>query len=123
MHDGGFGVWKGTQHPELAWELVKYLSGPNGQRSIAATGLVMPALKSVARSSAFLDKQRPRSKGFLLDAVKYGHYQPFDTNYAEWSEMAGRAMDRVWTGDVPLEQALRKVTEEINAKFYNKPLR
>jgi multiple sugar transport system substrate-binding protein len=120
LHNMGFGVWKGSKHPELAYELAKAMAGESGQKFMAASGLVMPALRSVAQSPAFLDDQKPKSKGFLIEALRYGHYAPFDPNYQEWTDMAGSAFDRVWSGKDTTEHVLKEVTKKINAKFYGK---
>lgn len=48
-------ISKNTKHPQEAWELVKHLTGPVGQRQTALSGLAMPTMKSVAESNAFLD--------------------------------------------------------------------
>jgi multiple sugar transport system substrate-binding protein len=116
----GYSVVKGTKNPELAYELVKFLAGETGQRFMAATGLTQPALRTLAKSPVFLDGLPPKSKGFLVDAVKHGHFQPMDPNVAEWYQMVGSALDRVWTGDETAVTALSKVTQTINMKFYKK---
>jgi multiple sugar transport system substrate-binding protein len=116
----GYSIVKGTKHPELAYELVKCLAGETGQKFMTATGLTQPALKTLAKSPVFLDGLSPKSKGFLVDAVKYGHFQPTDPNVAEWYQMVGSALDRVWTGDETAASALAKVTKTINTKFYKK---
>jgi multiple sugar transport system substrate-binding protein len=120
MSAAGYGILKTSKNPELAYELVKYLSGETGQKLMAATGLTQPALKTLAESPVFLDGQPPKSKGFLVDAVKDGHFQPFDPNLNEWKAMVDSALDRVWNGDETAESALKKVTALINEKFYKK---
>ena len=116
----GYAVLKGCQNPDLAYELVKFLAGETGQKLMAATGLTQPAMKTLAESPVFLDGQTPKSKGFLVDAVKYGHFQPFDPNETEWYNQVGEALDRVWTGDDTAAKALKKVTAMINQKYYKK---
>jgi ABC-type glycerol-3-phosphate transport system substrate-binding protein len=116
----GYSIVKGTKHPELAYELVKYLAGETGQKFMAATGLTQPALKTLAKSPVFLDGLPPKSKGFLVEAVKYGHFQPVDPNEAEWYNMVASALDRVWSGDETAASALAKVTKTVNMKFYKK---
>jgi multiple sugar transport system substrate-binding protein len=120
MSAAGYGILKSSKNPELAYELVKYLSGETGQKLMAATGLTQPALKTLAQSPVFLDGQPPKSKGFLVEAVKDGHFQPCDPNLNEWKAMVDSAMDRVWNGDETAESALKKVTANINEKFFKK---
>jgi multiple sugar transport system substrate-binding protein len=116
----GYGIVKTCKNPDLAYELVKCLAGEVGQKYMAATGLTQPAIRALAASPVFLDGQPPKSKGFLVDAVKDGHYQPLDPNIAEWKSHVDSALDRVWNGNEKAETALRKVTAEINKNYYTK---
>jgi len=49
-----WGVSAQTRQPERALALLKFLTGPEGQRQQARAGLAIPALKSVAESDDFL---------------------------------------------------------------------
>ena len=117
----GYGIVKGSKNTDLAYELVKYLAGEVGQRYMAATGLTQPALKTLAKSPVFLDGQPPKSKGFLVDAVKDGTFQPVDPNINEWyNSFAVPALDKVWSGKETAGQALAQLTVRVNEKFYKK---
>ncbi len=116
----GYGIVKGTKNADLAYELVKYLAGETGEKFMAATGLTQPALKTLAQSPVFLDGQTPKSKGFLVDAVKYGHFQPLDPNVPEWKALIDSSLDRVWSGEETPAQALKKAAAEVNEKFFKK---
>jgi multiple sugar transport system substrate-binding protein len=120
MSAAGYGIVKGTKNADLAYELVKYLAGETGEKFMAATGLTQPALKALAQSTVFLDGQTPQSKGFLVDAVQYGHFQPLDPNVAEWMARIDAELDRVWAGEETAAQALKKAASEVNEKFYKK---
>jgi len=98
MGGAGYALLKGGKHPELAYELAKYFGGEPGQKYMATTGLCQPTLRPLARSSIFLENQKPRSKGFLVDAPKYGHSSPFDPNQPEWWAVIGSALDRFGPG-------------------------
>ncbi len=116
----GYGIIKTCKNPQMAYELVKFLAAEVGQKYMAATGLTQPAIKALAQSPVFLDGLEPKSKGFLVDAVKEGHYQPLDPNINEWKARVDSALDRVWNEDEPAQKVLTKVTKEINAKFFKK---
>lgn len=120
MSAAGYGIVKDCKNQQLAYELVKYLAGATGQTLMAATGLTQPALKTLAKSDVFLDGQSPKSKAFLVDAVKDGHFWPYDANVQEWKNMVDSALDRAWTGDETVESILKKVTAKVNEKFYKK---
>jgi multiple sugar transport system substrate-binding protein len=120
MEGWAFGMVKGSAHPDLAYELVKYLTGEKGQQYMAATGSAQPALMKVASSKYFLDGQTPKSKGFLLKAVKDGHFEPFDPQIVEWRSLILTNLDRVWSGTETAEQVLTRSTQEVNTKFFGK---
>ncbi len=120
MSAAGYGIVKGSKNPELAYELVKYLAGETGEKLMASTGLTQPALKALAQSDIFLDGQPPKSKGFLVDAVKYGHFQPLDPNVPEWKARIEASLDRVWSGEETPEKALKRAAAEVNEKFFKK---
>lgn len=116
----GYGIVKNCKHPELAYDLVKYLAGEVGEKYMASTGLTQPAIKALAQSPVFLDGQTPKSKGFLVDAVKDGHFQPLDPNVSEWKSHVDAALDRVWNGEEKADTALKKAVAEINKNFFKK---
>lgn len=56
-----------------AFELMRFLCGPEGQRMSARMGLAVPSLKSVAESEDFLQpQQHPRNMRVFLDAIPHG---------------------------------------------------
>lgn len=120
MSAAGYAIVKTCKNPALAYELVKYLAGETGEKLMASTGLTQPALKALAQSNIFLDGQPPKSKGFLVDAVKYGHFQPLDPNVAEWKARIEAILDRVWAGEETPEKALKRAAAEVNEKFFKK---
>jgi ABC-type sugar transport system permease subunit/ABC-type glycerol-3-phosphate transport system substrate-binding protein len=64
----------GSKHPDQAWELMKFLTGPAGQAMTARSGLAIPTLKSVAESNDFLDPTlAPAHTRVFLDEIPYGH--------------------------------------------------
>jgi multiple sugar transport system substrate-binding protein len=113
-----YGVLRTTKHPRLAYELVTFLSGRTAQTLMAQTGLTQPANEVLARSGSFLDRQRPRSKGFLVNAVHHGTFHPFDVDSHEWLDRVGSSLDQVWEGKKTAQEALTQVTAEINRKYY-----
>jgi ABC-type glycerol-3-phosphate transport system substrate-binding protein len=119
LNAAGYGILKSTKHPDLAYDLVRCLAGVEGQQHLAASGLGMPALKAVAHSKYFLDGQKPKSKAFLVDAVKEGTFIALHPRLNEWQDLLLSYLDRVWTGEEKPEIALKKATVDVNNKFFS----
>ncbi|HEX7009710.1 MAG TPA: extracellular solute-binding protein [Phycisphaeraceae bacterium] len=59
-----------TKHPREAYELLKFLCGPEGQVMSTKLGLAIPSLKSVAESDAFLSPgETPANNRLFLDLI------------------------------------------------------
>jgi multiple sugar transport system permease protein len=54
-----------TKHPQKAFELLRFLTGRQGQEIMARLGLAIPSLKAVAHSDAFLAGKPDHSQLFL----------------------------------------------------------
>lgn len=73
-----------SEYPEAAWQLVRHLTSPLGQRLTAESGLAIPARRSVAESVAFRDPSvRPRRDDLFLKMVPHARpvVWPPDTRY------------------------------------------
>lgn len=106
----GYGILKSSKHKQAAWELVKYISGEEGAKELAATGLAQPAIMSVSNSPLFLDDKEPHNKKMLLEAMKYVKYNPMCKNWAEVHDsIIGPELDRVWNGTETVKAAMAKL--------------
>ena len=115
----GYGICSKSRNKDMAWELVKFLTGEKGQTMFARTGLAQPALRKVAESKAFLDDQKPLNKKMLLKAVAYGRNTPFAMNWREVLESyISPTLDRVWSG----QWTAQKGIDELARKLKDKPL-
>jgi multiple sugar transport system substrate-binding protein len=111
----GYGILKSSKHKEAAWELVKYISGDEGARALAGTGLAQPAIMSVANSPTFLNGQDPQNKKMVLDAMKYVKYNPMCKNWFEVHDsIIGPELDRVWNGTESAKDAMESLKSELD---------
>jgi ABC-type glycerol-3-phosphate transport system substrate-binding protein len=113
----GYGILSSSTHKKEAWELVRYLAGPEGQKRMATTGLVQPALKSIANSPVFLDGQTPYHKKIVLDAVPFEIFDPLAMN---WMEIKlGNILptfDRVWSGKLTPSEGVSQLSADLKSK-------
>ncbi|MCX7953533.1 MAG: extracellular solute-binding protein, partial [Deltaproteobacteria bacterium] len=114
----GYAIVKYSKHKKEAWEIVKRLSGEQGQKDLAAIGLLQPAIRKLAESPAFLDGT-PKHKDIVLKAVPNIIFYPF---YEKWDEInlsyIAPALDKVWNNKETAEQAVKKIVPDINKKFF-----
>jgi multiple sugar transport system substrate-binding protein len=97
----GYGILKSSKNKKAAWELVKYIGGPEGVKKLTATGLSQPALKNVGESPIFLDGQKPANKKMLLKAEEYGVYEPMASNWKEVRDgFITPTFDQIWSGKI-----------------------
>ena len=108
----GYGIMNTCKNKKAAWDLVSFLSGADGQRKMAATGLVQPSLMSAANSPVFLDGQKPLNKKILLAAEPFGIFMPLMVNWLEFYQgSAIPTFDNIWSGKITAQQAVSKLVE------------
>ena len=113
----GYCILKSSQHPELAWEVLKALTGDAGQARLAKTGLTQPANRLIAEGPAFaLDPSPPANKAMLNRAVQYVVYEPF---IQEWREIFELQMlpelDLIFHGHKSAKEAADAIAAKVNA--------
>ena len=114
MGGSGYGILSSCKNKKAAWELVKYIAGPEGESKMAASGLVVPALMTVANSPIFLDGQAPQNKKAILAAIPFGVLPPRAKNWREVNDgQIVPTFDRVWSGAVPAQQAVSELYEKL----------
>jgi multiple sugar transport system substrate-binding protein len=109
VNSAGFVISKESQHPDEAWEFVKFAMSQAGQERLAALGFAVPVLKSVAESPAYLEQPGDLDQKLFLDALQYAHMKPVFRGYEEWSASVGDGLSPVWDGDAELLPTLEEV--------------
>lgn len=124
-------VWKGTRHPDLAWELVKFLSSPDAMLYFTEQTLFGPArISALGPYARFLADALGMSPAAVVDvligAQTYGVESP-DHLFHGWADLRAvpaAVFARVWANTLPvpaaLEEAQRRlqsVADELRAKL------
>ena len=117
----GYSIRTGVKNPDLAWKLVKFLGGPEGEKRLATTGLAQPAIRALAASPAFLDDQKPKNKKMLLQAADIATFHPVWDRWVEfqngtWNPMLDPIWVRGFDGDVA--EMVKNMVSVANAKFF-----
>lgn len=102
---------KDTKHPEEAWKLIEFLTGPKVEEMVAKAGHAIPARKSVANSPAFLESLPINNRAHL--EIK-SDVLPVFKNWGEvWSAL-NRHFEPVWSGQKTAKEAVKEAQKEID---------
>ena len=110
----GYGVLSSSKNKKAAWEVVRYIAGPEGEKKMAASGLVVPALRSVTTAPEFLDGKPPVNKKALMGLMPYGILLPRTLNWREVSEgTIAPTFDKIWLGELTAQEAVSQLYEKL----------
>ncbi len=116
----GYSITRDCEKPELAFKLISYLSGEEGQKKLAETGLAQPAMIHIAESKAFLDGRPPKNKRVVLEGVKYAEFMPLTRHWENINVgMIAPAFDRIWAGKQSAREVLTDLVPQINQEYFS----
>jgi multiple sugar transport system substrate-binding protein len=120
VNSAGFVAAKASQHPDEAWEFIKYCLSKDGQTRLTELGLAIPVLKSVAESPVFLDqKMVDINQQVFLDSLEFARMKPVFRGYEEWSAVVGDGMAPIWLGESDLNTTLDAVIPQADEVLAN----
>jgi multiple sugar transport system substrate-binding protein len=105
-----------SQHIPEAWQLVKYLSGEEGQRIMMNFGV--PGLTTLVESQDYRDAHAPQDIDVVWNAFgEYGHdyYPTPDAN--EWWSAVEQELSVIWSGEATVEEATERACAAIDDIF------
>jgi multiple sugar transport system substrate-binding protein len=119
----GYSMTKFCQNQELAWEFIKYLGGKEGQTILSRPGLTQPALMTLARSTVFLNGQKPPNRKVVVEAAREGMYRPATAAWDEVEQTYTQPMiDLIMSADstkrVPADKGMKEVATKINKEIF-----
>ncbi|WP_024803926.1 sugar ABC transporter substrate-binding protein [Nocardia sp. BMG51109] len=111
----GLGIAAASAKKDLAWEFVKFATGPEGQRAVAASGLFVPALRSALESPEFARAHtRIRNLEVLTGGPTHSHHLPVSPRWPQVDAAWHRATDRVLRGGAPASWFAEGLTGELD---------
>jgi len=119
----GFGIYAGTQHPDAAWELLKFLISKDYGRAMAKANFLQPALASLVDEwAAFIREEFPqKAKDVNIAAFADGHIKGYSVtaeifaNMDQAIRLAYAAWNQIFTlGQAPVE-LMSSVCQQIQA--------
>lgn len=113
---GGFAISRTSEHPDLAWELIKALASEETQTDWAAAGAAVPSMESAALSDAFTSF--PVHADLYYSSIASARPVPAPTAFNTLEPAFMRAMDNIMSGaDAATE--LAKADDEVRDALAN----
>jgi len=111
----GYAILKSSKYKKEAWEVIKALTGPQGQEELAKRGLAQPSRIQVAEGVNWAqDPSPPANKGMLNQAVDHIVFSPFHPRWREVQEkILLPKLDLVFNGKKRAAEVMREVAPAI----------
>jgi len=107
-----YAIAAGTKHPKEAWELFKFLLGPEAQETMAQELEKQPSRQSVA-DGPYLAQKTNYNRRVFVDALKYARQAP---NVPEWdrvSHFIQEQLDLMWMGEISVAKGSEKAAQQV----------
>jgi multiple sugar transport system substrate-binding protein len=117
LNGAGYAMNSRTQHPQEAWELIKFLSGPEVQRLRAKGGDSLPSMLKIARSEDFLGNPKPpHNREALIEQAENAAAPPYHPRWPTILQEVSLMMEGIMAEEdpVPVEMALKETVRKIN---------
>ncbi len=109
---------------DQAWQLMKYLSGPDGQQLALERGISQPMLRSQFQSPAFTKLTPPHSHEVAVNETQYAVPPPYGPSYNDVQALIDQVMGPVYNGEQSARQAIqaampqfRQILDETKARY------
>jgi multiple sugar transport system permease protein len=113
----GYAILSQTEHPDAAWELVKWMAGEPGLKYLAISGTAQPAIESMATSNLWipdentpLEERYPENRIATHHAVEAVVFPPSADYWPEVSSFVTAEHGRILSGAVSAEEGLTRGT-------------
>jgi multiple sugar transport system substrate-binding protein len=114
-----FTITKAAKNPDGAWELLKFMSGPEGAKIFAEGGAFIPALKSAASFVKPSDKP-PANIGLFAKAMEVNTTINFTENTERARGVYRQELDLVWTCQAQTQETLNRVKADVEDALVGK---
>jgi multiple sugar transport system substrate-binding protein len=109
----GFGIYSRSKSPDLAWEYVKQLAGPETQKEWVDIGAANPSLKSAAADPKFTSF--PKNAKLFYDSISYAKPVQAPVVFPIVEPALLRALDQVLNGSLTPQAAMAQVQKTVSA--------
>ena len=99
-------------------DFIQYALGPRGETIASKLGRIVPSLKSVANSPAYLDPtQPPANSKMYLDVIPTIRRVPVSPVWGAVESAVNAEMERAFYGTASVDTAIAAAIQKANAEF------
>jgi multiple sugar transport system substrate-binding protein len=115
------GIPESAKDPDAAWEFIKFVIGPEGQRINASTGLGMPVRPDVTEEGSWLVAgESEDSIEVFSQGMEQSKSLPFNPRWTEViDDIAEKTLDPVWRGEMTAAEATKILCDKIDPILAN----
>ena len=111
-----WGISKSTENPEIAWDILKFLCGPEGNRIVAESNMALPGSTDEEALQIVLDSKFPSNVKAFVDSVPDCDLKDQLSVYrTEVNTKLQQIVDEMLIGNSTPEETQKKLIKEINA--------
>lgn len=120
-----FAISSSTEHPDEAWEFVKFLAGPDslGVEKLLELQQMTPVVIEFQNSDAFLSPEGlegTNKEAFLAGKENlFSMYEPIHPMYAEWDALWKQELGEVWLGNATAAEAFERMVPKVEEMLAN----
>ncbi len=93
-------IWKGTEHPDEAWEFLKYWVGPEGQEYLMLNGNLFPSIPALFDKHPDADKEYVQAFKSVLELDQVAKWQNAHPCYSTVLRAVSDVWDLVMLGQI-----------------------
>ncbi|GMB08823.1 carbohydrate ABC transporter substrate-binding protein (CUT1 family) [Thermolongibacillus altinsuensis] len=106
---------KYSKHKEEAWEFVKFMTGPEGQKISAIYGGLAPTIPALFEDKEVLEANPFFGEKGFVEGLNAAVPRPVVPNYPEVSEIIQINVSKAIAGEITVEEAVANMEKEIKA--------
>jgi multiple sugar transport system substrate-binding protein len=111
------GIWSGTQHPEEAWQWVKFLASPDCANIVGDFGVVFPAIQSGVDKAVAKHQANSVDVSAFTNATANTYLLPLTEHGNEVTQLAGPVLQSIFDGSAKAADVLPQLQTDIDALF------
>lgn len=108
-------IWQGSKNKDEAFQLLEYITGPDGQLIIGKGGRGVPARKAVAQSKEFLNQGDGINWQVFADGVDHEGLQAVTDVWPEMDSEVGKVIGPMWDNKASVSETTTKLDQVIQA--------